>query len=366
MRGAKTARAAMTALYLAAAGPPAQAADAHILEANPSYRRNPDCAKIPAPTFRKMPISQGDSAICFAYSTADMISRRLGRIVSALDVATAFYFANPAELYKSRDARLRAYLEEHKDLPGEIAAERHRVDVSAEENPAKKPYFDKLEGGEEDAAALLLNVKGACLDRDLPSDDGYYNYLTDLAVMRRAAAVAPDPGICLRSVGATAPKLQDLVANSFNDAWVRFVDARCKRRLHGAAPLLPVSYRAAVDEREATERKREGQAIGPQEKAHMFAMIDYALDHRRNPTIGYSFYLLEARAPDDPDEFADHSSMVLARRKINGVCHYLVQDNTGEWCSRLRPAIAKRCIAGRIWLSEQELDETIYSVTYLR
>ncbi len=58
--------------------------------------------------------------------------------------------------------------------------------------------------------------------------------------------------------------------------------------------------------------------------------------------------------------------MVLARQKMNGVCHYLVQDNTGGWCSRLRPAIAERCSAGRIWLDEQELDETIYSVTYLR
>jgi hypothetical protein len=151
----------------------------------------------------------------------------------------------------------------------------------------------------------------------------------------------------------------------FNDAWVRYVEQRC-HRIQSPAPLLPISYRAAVDQREVVERKRAGKDISRQDKAHMFAMIDYALDHRRNPTIGYSFYLLEARAPDDPDEFADHSSMVLARKKIGGVCHYLVQDNTGEFCTSLLPNIERRCSAGRIWLNERELNETLYSVTYLR
>lgn len=344
---------------------PGAGAGPGVLAANPVYRRNADCAPIPVPAFKHMPIMQGDSAICFAYATADMISQRWGRTVSALDVATTFYFANPAKLYSLSDGRLHDYLAARRSLAQEIFAQRSRVDVSEENNPQKRPYFDKLEGGEEDIAALLVNIKGACLDRDLPSDDGYYVYTSALEILRRKARAAPRGDLCLRSIGATAPKLGDAVADVFNDGWVRFVDSRC-RRVRGPAPLLPVSFRAAVDQREVVERKREGSEISAEEKAHMFAMIDYALDHRRNPTIGYSFYLLEARAPDDPDEFADHSSMVLARRKIGGVCHYLVQDNTGEWCTRLRPAIAARCAAGRIWLTEQELDETIYSVTYLR
>jgi len=353
-------------LFGVASVPVSAGPDPKVLEANPAYRRNANCATIPAAEFKRMPISQGDSAICFAYATADMVSKRIGRTVSALDVATTFYFANAAKLRQCADRRLLDYLATRPGLSEEIVAQRNRVDVAEEENPAKKPFFDKLEGGEEDTASLLLNIKGACLDRELPSDDGYYGYASQIAIMRRAAIVAPDRKICLRSVGATVPKLLDPVADHFNDAWVRFVDERCRHRVRGPAPLLPVSFRAAIDQREVVERKREGQEITAEEKAHMFAMIDYALDHRRNPTIGYSFYLLEARAADDPDEFADHSSMVLARRKMNGVCHYLVQDNTGEWCSRLRPAIAKRCSAGRIWLNEQELDETIYSVTYLR
>ena len=244
-------------------------------------------------------------------------------------------------------------------------AQRSRVDVSEEKNTLKRPYFDKLEGGEEDVAALLLNIKGVCLEQDLPSNDGYYLYTALLEKLRRKARATRNPGICLRSVGATAPKLNDPIADVFNDAWVRYVEERC-HRIQSPAPLLPISYRAAVDQREVVERKRAGKGISRQDKAHMFGMIDYALDHRRNPTIGYSFYLLEARAPDDPDEFADHSSMVLARKKIGGVCHYLVQDNTGEFCTSLLPNIERRCSAGRIWLNERELNKTLYSVTYLR
>ena len=101
----------------------------------------------------------------------------------------------------------------------EIVAQRGRVDISEEKNTLRRPYFDKLEGGEEDVAALLLNIKGVCLDRDLPSDDAYYLYTALLGILRRAA---PNPGICLRSVGATVPKLNDPIADVFNDAWVRF------------------------------------------------------------------------------------------------------------------------------------------------
>ena len=346
--------------------PPARAQpDLYILPPNPTYRRNLECATVPAPLFRRMPNSQGDSAICYAYAAADMISQRIGLAVSALDVATTFYFTDPSGLYTASDRRVREFVAGKPGLMDEIVAQRSRVDVSEEKNTLRRPYFDKLEGGEEDVAALLLNIRGICLEQDLPSNDGYYLYTALLEILRRKARATPNPGICLRSVGATAPKLNDPIADVFNDAWVRYVEQRC-HRIQSPAPLLPISYRAAVDQREVVERKRAGKDISRQDKAHMFAMIDYALDHRRNPTIGYSFYLLEARAPDDPDEFADHSSMVLARKKINGVCHYLVQDNTGEFCTSLLPNIERRCSAGRIWLNERELNETLYSVTYLR
>ncbi len=98
----------------------------------------------------------------------------------------------------------------------------------------------------------------------------------------------------------------------------------------------------------------------------MFSMIDYALDHGRAPAVGYSWYVLEAAAPYDTDLVADHSSVIIARRKAAGMCQYRVQDNTGEYCGLMRKGISERCENGKIWLTEEELKRTLYSVTYLR
>jgi hypothetical protein len=343
----------------------ARVVDRRILPENPHYRRNANCTTIAVAQQASMPVSQGDSAICYAYATSDMISQRIGRRVSALDVATSYFFANPVDLYKARNKQLRQYLAERPRLLDDILLRRDRIDVSKESNANGRPYFDKLEDGDEEIASLLVNIKGVCLDRDLPSDDGYYKYTALFERLRRKAKLLGDRRLCLRAVGGEAKHLHDPVADAFNASWIGFVDQRC-RRTRSPVPLLPVAFRAAVDERDAVERRSAGQEISAQEKAHMFEIIDYALDHRRNPTIGYSFYLLEARAPNDPDEYADHSSMILARKKIDGVCHYLVQDNTGEYCFRLRPTIAAKCRLGRIWVAEHELGETIYSVIYLR
>ena len=39
-----------------------------------------------------------------------MISQRVGLAVSALDVATTFYFADPAGLYTANDRRVREFV----------------------------------------------------------------------------------------------------------------------------------------------------------------------------------------------------------------------------------------------------------------
>jgi hypothetical protein len=109
--------------------------DLSILSPNPNYRRNLECATIPAPPLRRMPNSQGDSAICYAYAATDMISQRIGLAVSALDVASTFYFADPSGLYSAKDKRVREFFAERPRLMDEIVAQRSRVDVSGEKIP---------------------------------------------------------------------------------------------------------------------------------------------------------------------------------------------------------------------------------------
>jgi hypothetical protein len=111
-------RAALVASFLLLSSTPvwpAERADLLLLPASvPLYTRNNECTdvKVPMPPSTHsaiganmispqpadMPLSQGDSAICFAYATADMISQRVQTEISALDVATKYYLTNPSRL----------------------------------------------------------------------------------------------------------------------------------------------------------------------------------------------------------------------------------------------------------------------------
>lgn len=363
-------------------GSPAPCADRHILPAAADYARNSRCApltlRLPpsthstldgddfSPKPSKTPLSQGDYAICFAYATADMISQRVGVEISPLDVAAKYYFANPSRLAeKTNDARLRRHLQNMGDWRAAIAASRATTEVTREENPRGLPFVDKLEGGEEDVAALLYNIGGLCRDEDLPSYDGYSHFLGYLRLLRWRMRLAPAAPYTRKSLAGAAPALRNEETDGFNEAWLGRVARDC-HRLRSPVPVLPVSYRVARNEADFLQRLDENHPPSKAEVQHMFAMIDYALDHGRAPAVGYSWYVLEAAAPEELDLVADHSSIVVARRKAGASCQYRIQDNTGEYCARMRPGIREQCELGRIWLNEDELEKTLYSVTYLR
>ena len=122
----------------------------------------------------------------------------------------------------------------------------------------------------------------------------------------------------------------------------------------------------AANQAEFVELRESGTPPSQKAITRILAMIDYALDHGRVPTIGYSWYLLEDRDPKDPDLHADHASPVIARRKVGGTCQYRIQDNTGEYCARMREGMREACENGRVWVGEEALRRTLYSVTYLR
>jgi hypothetical protein len=370
---------AACAAALAAWALPALAqVDPRILPLQASYRRNPTCAAVEAripfdvhegtrdvalsPSPREMPMNQGESAICFAYATADMISHRLGRQIAPLDVATKTYFADPERL--AAIPALREHLKAHPNWRADIAWSRNAAEMSNIGNPKLLPYFDKIEGGEEDTAALLYNIGGLCEDRDLPSNDGYRYVNPTLRRLRYRSRLAPRP-MSFRSLAGTVPHLRHPQTDTFNAAWIAHVEARC-RRVPLAVPLLPVSYRVAANQAEFVELRESGTPPSQKAITRILAMIDYALDHGRVPTIGYSWYLLEDRDPKDPDLHADHASPVIARRKVGGTCQYRIQDNTGEYCARMREGMREACENGRVWVGEGALRRTLYSVTYLR
>jgi hypothetical protein len=336
---------------------PAERADPYLLPTNVRYTRNSKCNAVNihmprsrhsavdenmiSPKPADMPLSQGDSAICFAYATADMISQRVGTEVSPLDVATKYYFADPSRLAQSTNPDLQRHLRGMGDYRAAIAEARATMEVSVEDNPSQNPYIDKLEDGDEGIAALLYNIGGLCRDQDLPSYDGFSHFSGYLDLLRKWMEVFPPAQYSRMSLAGAAPAALSPKTDAFNAVWISRVERQCRRRPL-PAPLLPVSYRVSADQASLMQVLAEGRPPSDAQVDRMFSMIDYALDNGRAPAVGYSWFALEAAAPEDTDLAADHLSVIIGRRKVGTTCQYRVQDNTGEYCSRMREG-AKVC-----------------------
>ena len=341
---------------------PAQAigADRALLPENPRYRQNAACSTIAPPPIIEMPHSEGDFAVCFAYGSADMIAQRIGVAVSPVDLATGYFLADADHPLCYGRPGLR-----DPAAAISIAESRRGVEVTDETNPRRTPYVDRLEGGEERFAVQIANVRGLCHESDLPSIEGFHDYLGQLYYFRFLALAATETKICRKGLFGVPPELRDDMADAANIAWLNYVETRCQR-FKSPVPLKPVTYHIVDDLEALLRQKAKGWTPSPAQEHEAFARIDYALDHKRYPVVGYSYEVLEKRMPGEQDRDIDHSSVIIARKMMDGACHYMVQDDSGESCENFYPHLHGRCTLGRIWLTRRELLETLHSVTYLR
>jgi hypothetical protein len=268
---------------------PAERVDPRILPASVRYARNTKCNSVSirmplsthsaiegnnaSPKPRDMPLSQGDNLICFAYATADMISQRLGREISALDVATKYYFVDASRLARSPNSHLQLHLREMGDYRTLIAESRAITEISIEGNPRGLPYIDKLEGGEENIAALLYNIGGYCADKALPSYDGYAHFAFALSFRRKWMRLFSSPSISTRALAGVPPQFRSSETDGFNAAWISRVEQQCHRR-RLPAPLLPVNYRVAENAASFLQLVEERRPPSAAQVNQMFAMID--------------------------------------------------------------------------------------------
>ena len=354
--------------------------NANLLPAAANYERDSDCSEIsPPPVFfvngqqgpasrkgteplrppdgLRTPVSQGEADLCFAYASAEAVTQRTGVNVSALDVATTYFFGDVDAVVDTKNAALRNELAASYpgvDLAAKIQLDRASVELLgtlADQNPAHA-YIDVLAGGEETSAILMANAKGLCSDRDLPSDDGFKNHEQVLASFKTQVAT----GFAHVKPAVAGVGFYDAAAKAVNAMWTQYVDQRCKR-VPNSIPLLSIGYSAAEDLEHW--RKMESKAKAT---AEMYARIDYALNNGRVPIVSMDWYILED--PDGTD--GTHDATIIGRKKVHGICHYLMRDNVNEPCENLHDKFQQRCNNGHIWLTESELAETMFGVTYLR
>ena len=301
--------------------------------------------------------ASGQSAYCFAYSSANLLTQRTGVDVSALDLATGFYLNKPAEFARRVSARVLAEL--GPEFLNRLPRETFRAGVDIDGKLAILPH---LEGGFEASTLALANARGLCGDRQLPGEGGTDRYARVIATFRQSALHGRAPAGA--EVEGISSRFRGPVADRFHTAWLRFAAKRCKSR-PSPLDILPVDFGLAATSREFQVFRSEGR-VGDDDQTRVLAALDYALDHGRVAAIGFDLNTVQSHA-EYVDDDGDHSVAIVGRRREpGGSCQYLVRDSAGYPCADFSTAVRARCEGRHYWLTEGELRRSLYSVVYLR
>jgi hypothetical protein len=312
------------------------------------------------------PRTQDGTSWCYANSAADLISQAVGSRVSSIDLATTFLLADETKLRKVHSKEVLAYLARHPDF------EIHLHDTRREEeayNPEQILSPDGIldAGGRDDEAILMSNLKGLCLaDRIPPGEENLEKYLQairdDYVSSKGLGPATPTP-TPTGPIGAVENEVAKIMAKAFQ----KWVDQKCGHRIRPKKALIPHEVAVA----ESLDEYNKGVATGRIEsaakaRALLFREIDRLLDSGKAAAIAYDGFDLYPQDGKPASAYGDHSSVVAARKLIDGRCHYFVRNHFGPTCG-YRSEFDGRCEKenGGVWVTTEALKH-LYSVTSVR
>lgn len=304
------------------------------------------------------PRDQGDTGWCFAHTTADLITQKTGRRVSAFSIATDFILADLGKVRASQNPEIRAFLRRHPRILSVIRDSR-REDV--ENYKADNILTDKglyNTGGLEDGALLLASAGGYCEDGKLPS--GEENYEKNLEEINRFyhRRKVSCPEVVPGAIGEISGGVSQVAAKNFRD----WVDEKCGERFFTTPPILPKMAYIAKDMPQFEEKFKGRPKERRKEQEKLWKEIDENLDAGRVSAIGYNAYDISTLPAGENPRDGDHSSIIAARRMRDGVCEYFVRNAYGKDCDYVEP-YQSTCEKeqGGTWVPRSAL-KTLYSV----
>lgn len=341
-----------------------------LLPAELGRAQSSDCAAVDLRSELDPIRLQGEAQLCFAYSASDLVRQRTGIAASAMDLATEFFFNDAHALGRLRDRELHRYLVKHPDYEEQIESFRASVEIGEGIVKGRIPMFHHLEGGHEVPTLLLANLNGLCEESSFPSANGYQPHAQWISALEKAAfAHSQRPG---PEVARFDRRFRDPVADIFNTGWLRYNAKSCRRK-KSPVPLIPVWFELAESGKDLDEKVKAGK-IGHRQRRRYLEALNFALNQHRIVAVGYDLnaYLdpnavkVMLRSPRAIEEDGDHSSTVIARRRVGENCQYLIRDTSGYECYEYQPALRARCENHHFWLTESELVAHFYDLVYLR
>lgn len=334
---------------------------------------------------------QGDIGWCYAYTAADLLSARLGRPVSAVDIAMIFNERVSAQIHSGIENLVKG----------------------------RNPFAPETrrEGGFIGDAVRDVAERGVCWETDVPSQNlvgtwsqlgGYFRWLeqqidtvdqrsrqegiaapytggydTDpppsafvqpgYETQERGQVCSPgfkgDPGplgdkergansVCRSTYDQARAVFPNLTRENYFNALatrskVRLLqsldNASCRRQPLNPAPSVIDDWKSRVPEAELYRRIEEQLKAG--------TPVGVSYDAR---------VLNDALRAKHPDEEMLHASVLVGRRwnPQAGVCELLLRNSWGADCSYYDLSYA--CSSGHVWIPADKLMKSVQGITYLR
>jgi hypothetical protein len=323
---------------------------------------NDDCSPVDLRADLGAPRAQDGTSWCYAHSAADLLSQAMHRRVSSIDLAATYLMGNEALLHKIKHPAMQEYLKQHPDFDSRLKESRKEKDAYTPDKILSAGGIVDT-GGRDDEAIVLSNLKGLCKAELLPAGKkNVEKYLRairdDLVDDDEVEPIVEGP------IGAVENDFARIMAHAFQ----KWVDERCGERLKPKAPLLPHEVSVAESLEEYIALVKTGLLNGDEARVRLVKELDRVLDSGKVAAIAYeSFDLYPRTEPVRTERFhGDHSSVVAARKKIEGECHYFVRNHFGATCG-YRREYEENCEkgAGGVWVKPEALKH-LYSVISVR
>lgn len=253
---------------------------------------------------------------CYAFAAADLVSYKLKQNVSAVELA--FSYNN-------------SWYDKFQKTIGKREAEFY--------------------GGDMDVAIESLKRSGgACLEKDVRSDDNSVNRLIN-NLTNMSAYINGYADRCEKEVKAIFP----------NEKYSDFVKiVKETNRAHVLEVLRNRSCKQRIDTSHIKVKNDMTFYIGTGIKKHM-QTIDEQLS--KNNVIAMNYFSSILKGPDFEDLEGRHTSLIVGRRlnPENGECEYLVRNSWGRACDYY----PDECDGGNIWIPKSRVNMGMKGVTYL-
>ncbi|WP_142699474.1 C1 family peptidase [Bdellovibrio sp. ZAP7] len=290
---------------------------------------------------KDMPPARNQDSVgwCYAFTAADLMSYKLKKNISAVDIALAYQ----DDWISGMD----------RGILGTAAPD--------------------IRGGFTDKALQMASKNGFCLESELPSEDNqggnFAANLKELDIYGRNQILSQN--LACNDLYTEAKKMfpkinltdvQDVVNKTVEEDFILGLrNKTCKNRIQAKPEVVIVQRKGFFNGLKDTV----DSAVSEEKYAQI---IDEQLSANNPLSLGIdSHAIYDRRAPASTPSSASFHAVTLVGRRFNektGQCEYKIKNSWGKGCSS--PDKSYNCSQGQFWMSKPDLFRRTWDVTYVK